>query len=384
VASIRTRQRANGSTYYALLWREDGKQRSLSFNEKAEADRWKRLLDANDQSMSQAGKVYENSLREGPTVKELINEHIELLTGVGLYQIKRYKTAVRTHFSDEFGNRKVIDVEQADVLRWIKYMQAKKGRKGGPLSAKTIANQHGLLSAAMAHAVRSRIIDRNPCKGVKLPKTVATEDTARFIKHAEWRKIMENMDKHYRPFFTFQVGSGCRFGESTALLASDFDLDPIQTDPTQPIAPSVRITKAWKQDDEGGWYIGPPKTRRSTRTVSLSPSVVEAVRGLVEAAGDGYVFLMHTGHIMRSSPAYHTAWAPALKSAGFVKDDYPRIHDVRHTHASWMLGTGMMDMTTLSRRLGHESTATTDKIYLHLMPDANWRSAQVAQKALEG
>jgi hypothetical protein len=43
----------------------------------------------------------------------------------------------------------------------------------------------------------------------------------------------------------------------------------------------------------------------------------------------------------------------------------------------------MMDMTTLSRRLGHESTHTTDQIYLHLMPDANWRSAQVAAKALE-
>jgi integrase len=334
--------------------------------------------------MSRAEGVYEHSKLEGPTVKELIYEHIELLTGVGLYQLKRYKGDVRNHFSDEFGGRKVIGLEQADVLRWIKYLQSKKGRKGGPLSAKTIANQHGLLSAAMEHAVRSRIIDRNPCKGVKLPKTQSTEDTARFITHAEWRKIMEKMDKHYRPFFTFQVGSGCRFGESTALLASDFDLDPIQLDPDRPIAPSVRITKAWKQDDTGGWYIGPPKTRRSTRTVSLSPSVVEAIRGLVEAAGDGYVFRMHTGYVMRSSAVYHTAWAPALEAAKFVKDDYPRIHDVRHTHASWLLGTGMMDMTTLSRRLGHESTNTTDKIYLHLMPDANWRSAQVAQKALEG
>jgi len=384
VASIRTRKRANGSEYHTLTWREDGEQRGISFDTLAEAERWKRLLDANGQSMTKAEALYDQSLEEGPTVKELINQHIELLTGVGLYQLKRYKGDVRNHFSDEFGHRKVIGLEQSDVLRWIKYLQAKKGRKGGPLSAKTIANQHGLLSAAMEHAVRSRIIDRNPCKGVKLPKTQSTEDTARFITHAEWRKIMENMEEHYRPFFTFQVGSGCRFGESTALLASDFDLDPIQLDPERPIAPSVRITKAWKQDDNKGWYIGPPKTRRSTRTVSLSPSVVEAIRPLVEAAGDGYVFTMHTGFVMRSSHAYHAAWAPALKAAGFVKTDYPRIHDVRHTHASWLLGTGMMDMTTLSRRLGHESTSTTDKIYLHLMPDANWRSAQVAQKALEG
>lgn len=383
MASIHPRETAKG-TSYRLMWRENGRPEHETFHDEQEAEMWKRLLDANGQSFAKAQEVYDSGKIAGPTVKELINEHIELLTGVGLYQIKRYKGDVRNHFSDDFGQRKVVSVERADVLRWIKYLQAKKGRKGGPLSAKTIANQHGLLSAAMEHAVRSRIIDRNPCKGVKLPKSAATEDLARFITHAEWRKIMENMDEHYRPFFTFQVGSGCRFGESTALLASDFDLDPIQLDPDRPIAPSVRITKAWKQDDTGGWYIGPPKTRRSTRTVSLSPSVVEAIRPLVEAAGDRYVFLMKSGVIMRSSPAYHQGWAPALKAAGFVKDDNPRIHDVRHTHASWLLGTGMMDMTTLSRRLGHESTATTDKIYLHLMPDANWRSAQVAQKALEG
>lgn len=45
----------------------------------------------------------------------------------------------------------------------------------------------------------------------------------------------------------------------------------------------------------------------------------------------------------------------------------PRIHDLRHTHASWMLAEGM-DMFTLSRRLGHETCATTDSRYSHLMP----------------
>lgn len=46
----------------------------------------------------------------------------------------------------------------------------------------------------------------------------------------------------------------------------------------------------------------------------------------------------------------------------------PRVHDVRHTHASWMLaaGTGLF---VLQRRLGPESITTTTETYAHLMPD---------------
>jgi integrase len=379
MASIRTRARKDGSEYHTLTWREDGKQRALSFDALREAENWKRLLDANGQSLSKAEYIYENSLEEGLTVQELLEEHINQLTGVGLYQIKRYRTALRTHFDGEFGAMKIKGIKHADIVRWVQHMQTKEGRGGKPIAAKTIANQHGLLSAAFTTAVRAGYRTTNPCDGVKLPKSQRTEDAARFITHTEWARIMEELHPRYVPFFQLLIGSGLRFGEATALYASDFVLDP--TNPNEPA--SVRVTKAWKQDDKGGWFIGPPKTRRSVRTVSLSPSTVEAVRGVVEGAGGDLVFTTEAGGPLRSSPLYHGFWKPALVAAGFQDGDYPRVHDVRHSHASWLLATGMMDMTTLSRRLGHESTHTTDQIYLHLMPDANWRSAQVAAKALE-
>jgi integrase len=139
-------------------------------------------------------------------------------------------------------------------------------------------------------------------------------------------RIIEELHPHYVPFFQILIGSGLRFGEATALYASDFVLDP--TNDNEPA--SVRVTKAWKQDDKGGWFIGPPKTRRSTRTVSLSPSTVEAVRGAVEAAGEALVFTTDAGGPIRSSPLYHGFWKPALVAAGFQSGDYPRVHDVRH------------------------------------------------------
>jgi integrase len=151
----------------------------------------------------------------------------------------------------------------------------------------------------------------------------------------------------------------------------------------------VSITKAWKEDDLRGYYIGPPKTRKSRRTVSLAPSTVEAVKPLIEAAGAGYVFTLKRGGVMRSGAVFNRAWEPALIKSGYVKrtatnpGNMPRVHDCRHTHASWMIQAGM-EIFALSRRLGHESITTTMDRYSHLLPDAMFDAAQIAQKALEG
>ena len=386
MASIRTNKLASGRESYTLMWREAGEARGHNFTDKAEALRWKKLLDANGQSMAAANKLYEEHDAGGITFAELFDEHLNQLTDVGPYQMKRYRAACRDHFGG-LAHRTVKGITRSDVTAWINEMRNKPGRYGDKMSAKTIANHHGLLSAAMTTAVVNGHRADNPCKGVKLPKSTHTEEVIRFITRAEWRVIMENMDPHYRPFFQFLVGTGLRFGEATALTPKDFDLDGP--------SPLVKVTKAWKEDEDRGYYIGPPKTKKSRRSVSLAPSTIDAVRPLVEAAGTGYVFTLKRGGVMRSGAVYNRAWEPALKASGYTKTmkakdgkpsvagNMPRIHDCRHTSASWLVAAGM-EIFPLSRRLGHESVTTTMDRYSHLLPDAMFSASQIAQKALEG
>ena len=60
-------------------------------------------------------------------------------------------------------------------------------------------------------------------------------------------------------------------------------------------------------------------------------------------------------------------WLPACLAAGI--DPPIRLHDLRHSHASWLL-TGGADLQVVKERLGHRSIATTEK-YLHALPDAD-------------
>ncbi|WP_461172262.1 site-specific integrase [Arthrobacter sp. Z1-9] len=191
---------------------------------------------------------------------------------------------------------------------------------------------------------------------------------------AESLAIVQVHPPRYQPLMAFLRGTGARFGEATALFG-DFQLDVQQ--------PTVRIEKAWKRDKNDRFYIGPPKTKKSRRTVSLSPSLVAAVGPWVEAAGpEGLVFTTTYGGPIRHSTFYEF-WEDALTSLGYGKSgERPRIHDMRHTHASLMLGAGMSPFE-LSRRLGHESIQTTVDRYSHLVPDAQFRAAEMAERALE-
>jgi integrase len=378
VASIRERKRADGSIAYAVLWRDSdtNKQTSYNLGSKDEAVRFKRLVEANGNSLNAVERILEKVVVGGPTVAENLERHIEMLTRAGPDQIKRYRNAIKNHFNERLGKLPVAAVEHEDVVLWVKAMQGKT-YKGKPLSAKTIANHHGLLSASMETAIRLRRRPDNPCKGVKLPRDESIREKMHFMTAAESLAIVMAHPIRYQPLMAFLRGTGARFGEATALLGRDFHLDVKQ--------PTVRIDKAWKRDEDDRFYVGPPKTPKSRRTISLAPSLVKILRSGVEAAGpEGLVFTTTYGGPIRHSTFYEF-WDTALTSLGYPeasKGDRPRIHDMRHTHASLMLGAGMSPFE-LSRRLGHESIQTTVDRYSHLVPDAQFRAAEIAEKAME-
>lgn len=65
------------------------------------------------------------------------------------------------------------------------------------------------------------------------------------------------------------------------------------------------------------------------------------------------------------------------------KYDLPPItlHSLRHTNASLLIANGV-DLATVSKRLGHASTAITAQIYTHAIQEADAHAAEAIDNIL--
>jgi len=370
MATIEARKNKAGKiTSYRVEWYDNGKRQRQTLPTEVAAIQWKNLLVAVKHDTQAAQTALLRQVSKSPTFEDVALGHIERLINVREYTVKRYRGYIKNHLGS-LAHLPVDQIKEDDLIHWIKAM-TKKG-----CSPKTVANVHGFIHAAMNSAVRRGLRTDNPCNGRLLPKDDATEDKAMFLTMNQMNAIIHQADKWHRPMWRLLIGSGLRLGEATALLTSDFQLDAT--------TPSVRITKAW-QEMEDGWAVGAPKTKKARRTVALAPSTVEAIRERVEAAGKGKpVFSISPGTtVYPQHRQWLDAWYAAIKDADLGLDQRPRIHDIRHSHASMMIAAGM-NLYELANRLGHESIVTTTKTYGHLVPDAHFRAAAMVEGALAG
>lgn len=102
------------------------------------------------------------------------------------------------------------------------------------------------------------------------------------------------------------------------------------------------------------------------------------------AAGKGPKDLLFTG--VRGGPIEEhftdRRWAAGIEKAkakGLYKT--PRFHDLRHTHASWLISAGV-PLPVIQRRLGHDSIKTTVDIYGGLLDQAQEAADDAIEAAL--
>lgn len=101
------------------------------------------------------------------------------------------------------------------------------------------------------------------------------------------------------------------------------------------------------------------KTPRAMRDVTIDASLAEALRS---AGGEHCFTAARGGKLTRAN--FRRVWLLACKAAGV---EGVRVHDCRHTHASWMAnapGADLSDLIRLSKRLGHADLKTTSR-YVH-------------------
>jgi integrase len=218
-------------------------------------------------------------------------------------------------------------------------------------------------------------IGRNPADLRREERPKSEPRKARFLDEAEVDQIAGEVPERYRALvWTLAVG-GLRIGEATALRVGDLDLKA-GTIHVHRNAPEVGGHKLLDQ---------PTKTARGNRTVDIPQGLSAMLADHLNRFGNRFdsgslVFTTASGTAVSQSSFRQKVFWPAAKRASV--EPAPRVHDLRHTAASFM-GRAGYTLLEAAEQLGHSATSMTER-YSHVFPDARQEKVAKLNALLSG
>ena len=239
----------------------------------------------------------------------------------------------------------------------------KDGKEGG-LSKRTVQYHHRVLSKALKHAVKWRVIDNNPAEVIQAPSPDTPEIKA--LNEQEINHLLAAAEGWVYDLIYTAIFTGMWREELLALRWSDIDFDE------QVIQVKQSVTKVTGKDLE----FRKPKTKSSIRPINIDEDLSKIFKRRKKEQkqnklklGNKYnteynlVFCKVNGDPFL--PQYATRkFNDAAKKADLEEF---RLHDLRHTHATLMLKADVHPKI-VQERLGHSSINQTLDTYSHVIP----------------
>ena len=267
---------------------------------------------------------------------------------------KRYRSLALNHINPLIGNYQIGKLTPR-LITWFLSQMRSSGQ-----SVRSLQQARALLSIALGEAETLGSIQSNPVRKVKNPQgaerqisPLTLEEVKRLLKTYEGTYLSARLH--------LALICGLRQGEALGLRWEDVDLET-----------GLIQIKTQIQIIDGKQAFSSLKTERSRRSLVLTETTREALAGhkklvgeMFLKAGSGWqewdlVFPRNSGN-PRSAQTDYDEWQKALKLCGIAPK---RLHDARHTAATLMYSQGI-GIETISRSLGHSSSAITSRLYVH-------------------
>lgn len=275
----------------------------------------------------------------------------------------RNRARVAKYLADWHG-RPVDVIDEPDVHAVLNRMEAE---------GLSIRHVFELMGSIFKYAVRRGYITVSPTADVVIDKRKKKRKPT-FLEHAEAGLLVTHADERIKDPVRVYLKTGLRYGELMGLHVEDY-IRPkgAKGTPVRGRA-ALNINRAAKMPTvaEPEYTIGELKTEFSRRVVAVDEETAVILDRLCEGKRPGDLIFPnpHTGGIW-ANVKFNMLWRKAVKAAqaaGLTKT--PRVHDLRHTHAAWVLSAGG-SIFALSRRLGHASITITADIYGHLTQESD-------------
>jgi integrase len=240
---------------------------------------------------------------------------------------ERTRGVVETHLRRVFGALRLAEIRTADVERYI------TARTRAKTSAHSVTKEVNVLKHLFTVAVQQELVATNPAHGVRTPRVPAGR--LRYLQPTELHAVLKACPVWLRPIAALLAFTGMRRGELLGLR--------------------------WLDVDHAGGRIMLPQTKNGTgRVVWLSEMARTVLNSLPRGRATELVFPPSK----QVSPA--NVSLTLLRTCRRLGIADFRLHDLRHTAASWLMMTGA-DIYTVAQLLGHKDVRMTAR-YAHLSP----------------
>jgi integrase len=325
-----------------------------------------------------AGGVYYEPTKT--TLESFLEKWLEhIKTQVTPKTFERYAEIARNNLGPLLGSAILSKLKPEQVSSAYARALTHGKRGGGGLAPRSVHHMHRILRQALQQAVIWGALPRNPAASVRPPKidpkpiaTLSAEQAAELLDRI----------KHSRVYWPSLVAlaTGMRRGEILALRWKNADLDRAVLH----VIESLEETKT-------GIRFKPPKNRR-TRAVTLPAFAVSELRRLKreqaeELLGLGIRQSDDTLVCGRADGEPHRPLSLTYEFTRFIArmKNMPRVrfHDLRHSHATALLASGVHPKIA-QERLGHASVSITLDLYSHATETMQADAAKLVDTSLGG
>ncbi len=348
------RCRCDGGFRAEVFSPRDGKKIRKTFRRESEAKSWR----------AEAKRALDHGALRAPTQRTLAESATAWLDGAERGEVRNrsgdqykpatlrgYRQALEDYVLPEIGSRKLNTVTTSDLQHLVDRWQA-EGR-----SASTVRNSIKPLQAIYRRARSREGVNLNPTHDLELP--AARPKEVEIVAPEVAAHLLDAAPAPDRALWATALYAGLRYGELRALRWGAVDL----------AGGTIRVQESW--DPKEGAIA--PKTRTSRRTTPLPgllrDHLLDHKLNAAADAADALVFGVE-GRPFQAAVIYRRA-DKAWMDSGLGR---LRLHQARHTYASFMIAAGV-NAKALSSFMGHSSIKVTFDLYGHLMPGTEAEAA---------
>lgn len=281
---------------------------------------------------------------------------------------------------------KLSTAEPKDFTEYFKFLKLNGKKNGGGLSEKSVKNIRGVLSVAFDDAYKNHLVQSNPINNSRMPvfenniqreKVVYSPDEVRRLLG-----VARSNESHVYLFLLLALFTGLRNGELQALTWNNIDFKNRLLTVNKSRTGSTKAVTS---------LVTKPKTNSSNRVIPLTDELIDELKAervrqeeYKQLFGNCYddecdfVIRNKFGKPYTNLRAINRVVNRLEEKAGL---QHCTIHGLRHTVINLLDDNGI-PIQDISTMVGHSSTYTTERIYIHRKRAAKRENINVLESVI--